>query len=455
METTGPVINAEELINARISGLSLLVAVFGALVLFVDGFDTQVIAYITPQIAKLWHIDKGMMGQIFSSGVAGLLAGYLVISPIAAKVGQKRMMILATALFGVMSLVTTLTSNVWMLMACRFITGVGLGGALPSAVVMTGEFCPKRWRSTFITMAYIGLSFGQIAAGFVAAALLRTFGWQSVLYVGAILPLSLALAMYFLLPESIDHLVNRAQDRARAIKVIQRIKPGIVVPEGARLQAGEGNAHHVAVNRLFQDNRTTGTLAIWFSLIMNLAVLTVLQSWLPTIFIDSGLKQETAIRVASIALGGGILAAPIIGPLMDRFGPFVVMTTLYVLGGLFTALIGGTMSSSIWIVLMPAFAASFSASGIQKSTNALTVYFYPTALRSTGLGWALGIGRIGAVIGPVVVGYLLQFGWKPSSIFYAEALPMLLGAAAIFIMGRTYGRGRNTSTYGEQRTAAE
>ena len=441
MNTTTRDFDVEELINRRVSPLSYVVAALATLVLCVDGFNTLDISYVMPQIARQWQIDHVMVGQIFSAGIAGLLAGYLLLAPCAGRFGQKRVVIFSTALFGILSLLTTFAANPWLLIVLRFITGIGLGGAIPSAVALTGEFSPKRRRSTFITIVFVGITIGQSGAGLVASALLKDYGWQSVLYVGAALALGLAGLMAMLLPESVDFLVNRGADRPAALAVIRRIDRGVTIAPETRLRAGEGNAEHIRLTQLFQDGRTVGTVALWFGLAMNLMVLTVLQSWLPTIFIDAGLGQEMAIRAASIALAGGLVAAFTVGPLMDRYGPYVVVWGLLLLGTIATPIIGLATALPLALIVLPTFIASFCNSGVQKSSNALAVYFYPTALRSAGLGWALGIGRIGAFIGPLAVGYMLQYGSTPSMIFYVMGVPMLLGAIAFLAMGRRYGRG--------------
>lgn len=173
----------------KIGSLHILVAVFGALVLFVDGFDTQVIGYITPQIAREWHIPRDLLGPIFSSGLTGLLVGFLLVAPLSAKVGHKPIMAASCLAFGALTFLTTSASNVWVLILFRFVTGIGLGGAIPSAVALTGEYCPQAWRSSFITFIYAGISLGQLSAGAVSGALLARFGWQAVLWVGGALPI--------------------------------------------------------------------------------------------------------------------------------------------------------------------------------------------------------------------------------------------------------------------------
>lgn len=439
------VIDADAVMNgSRIRGLHLTVLVLGALVLFVDGFDTQVIGYITPQLAKNWDIPRAMLGPIFSSGLVGLLVGYLLLAPLSGRFGHKRLVIAAVASFGALTYLTASASTTEMLIICRFLTGIGLGAAIPSAVALTGEYCPQRCRSTFITFMYVGLSAGQMAAGGVSALLLARFGWQSVLWVGGALPLLLAVTLAFALPESLEYLVSRGRDRPLVARLLRRIDPRLRIPHRVMFVAGERGRRSTSIAELLRSRRAAGTIAIWVALFMNLMINFFVQNWLPTILIRVGLSQEAAITTTALSMGGGILAAFIIGPLMDRFGPYKVMAGLFVGGAVFLGLIGVTIAATVVVALVLAanFCAAFCNSGVQKGANALCIFFYPTALRSTGLGWGLGIGRVGAIIGPLAAGAMLDWNWPPATLFYVAALPMLVGAIAMAAMGSFYHGGR-------------
>ena len=442
MQARGGVLDASHFIDThKIGRLQILVAVFGALVLFVDGFDTQVIGYITPQIAREWHIPRNLLGPIFSSGLTGLLVGYLLVAPLSARVGHKLIMIGSCLAFGALTFLTSSASNVWVLMIFRFVTGIGLGGAIPSAVALTGEYCPQSWRSSFITFIYAGISLGQLSAGLVSSALLARFGWPSVLWVGGTLPILLAVAIWLAAPESLEYLINKRGDHVAALNILRRIDPALSVSGELRLIANEHGARESSIRDLFQSGRAFGTAAIWLSIGMNLMVNFFIQQWMTQIFIDAGLKQETAIITTSISMAGGIAAAFAVGPLMDRLGPYRIMPMLFVGAALFVSLIGVVVALPLPFLLATNFCQGFCTSGIQKAGNALCVYFYPTALRSTGLGWTLGVGRIGAIAGPLAAGILLGFGWSAAELFYACGIASLIGALAMFLMGRVYSRG--------------
>src|SRR5712691_3400429 len=201
METEGA-IDTDALINARkIGGTQFLVGILGGAALLVEGFDTSVIGYIAPQITRLWHVPNSTLGTILTADMVGLLVGYLFLSPLSARFGHKRMVVACTTAFGALTFLTIMSSSVGMLVSFRFLTGIGVGGAMPSAVALTGEYFPERVRSTSVTLIYIGFSLGQIAAGIMAGLLLEPFTWRAVLAFGGFVTLVLAAMFALLLPE--------------------------------------------------------------------------------------------------------------------------------------------------------------------------------------------------------------------------------------------------------------
>jgi AAHS family 4-hydroxybenzoate transporter-like MFS transporter len=434
------IVETDALINAsRIGPMQWLIGLLGGCALLVEGFDTSVIGYIAPQLSKLWHVPASTLGTILTADMVGLLLGYLLVSPLSARFGHKRMVVTCTAAFGALTFLTITSTNVPMLIGFRFLTGIGVGGAMPSAVALTGEYFPERVRSTSITLVYIGFSLGQISAGIVANMLLDSFGWQAVLAFGGIGTLLLSALFFFALPESVEYLLNRGDDRERAIAILNRVAPQTLISPSTRLIAGAQGGRKVTIPQLLEGGRALGTGFIWAGMFMNLMIYFFLQKWLTQLLVIVGLSQADAITATTVGLAGGIVAAFILGPLMDRFGPYIVVSSLFAVSALASVVMGQVLSSPApFIVIAASLFVGFCLSGGQKANNALSVYFYPTALRGTGLGWSLGIGRIGGVLGPFVAGLLLDAGWTPSDLFYAAAVPLLLGAIAIAMMGQFY-----------------
>lgn len=419
------VVETDALINAGpIGPLQWLVGLLGGCALLVEGFDTSVIGYIAPQLTKLWHVPPSTLGTILTADMVGLLLGYLFVSPLSARFGHKRMVVACSAAFGTLTFLTITSTNVPMLIGFRFLTGIGVGGAMPSAVALTGEYFPERVRSTSITLVYIGFSLGQISAGIVSNLLLDSFGWQAVLAFGGIGTLLLSALFLFALPESVEYLLNRGNDRIRAVAILKRLAPQLSISPATRLIAGVQGERKVSIPQLLESGRALGTAFIWAGMFMNLMIYFFLQKWLTQLLVLVGLSQATAITATTVGLAGGIVAAFILGPLMDRFGPYIVVSSLFVVSALASVVMGQVLSSPAPLIVIAASTfVGFCLSGGQKANNALSVYFYPTALRGTGLGWALGIGRIGGVIGPLLAGLLLDAGWNPPISFMPRRFP--------------------------------
>jgi AAHS family 4-hydroxybenzoate transporter-like MFS transporter len=435
------VIDTDALINSRkIGGLQWLVGALGAAALLVEGFNTSAIGYIQPQITKAWSLPPNMVGTILNADMVGLLLGYLLIAPLSARFGHRRMVLVCTAAFGALTFLTMTAADVTMLIAFRFLTGIGVGGAMPSAVALVGEYFPERVRSTSVTLVYVGFSLGQIAAGVVSGLLLEAFSWRAVLAFGGVVTLILTALFSFLLPESLEYLINRGGARRHTVKILCRLAPEIAISDQTRLVAGAQGGRKVMLRQLLEDGRAPGTILSWIGMFASLMIYFFMQKWLPSLLVQVGLTQGAAITATTVGLAGGIVAAFIIGPLMDRFGPYAVVSGLFAFAALSVILMAYTLTTPApGILTLMSLLIGFCLSGGQKANNALSVYFYPTALRGPGLGWGLGIGRIGGVIGISIAGSLLSEGWSPSGLFYAAALPCLIGALAIAAMGHIYG----------------
>src|SRR5579872_7413935 len=298
MTEAGRILDTDAVINgARVSALQITVGVLGAAILLVDGFNTQVIGYIAPQIAKSMHLNRDVLAWVLSADKVGLLIGYLFVAPLSGYYGHKRVSIGCILFFGLLAWLTTMSVNAPELFAFRLLTGIGLGGALPSGVALTGEYFPKSRRSTSITFIYCGLSFGQLSAGEVSNAVLQPFGWQGALWAGGGLALLLAATLAIWMPESLEYLVNRGGRARDAARILRRIDPRLKIGEETRLVAGERKSDRLTIwqllPQLFWSGRSFGTLVVWFAMGMNLTVNTSLQVWLTKILVDTGFPQHT------------------------------------------------------------------------------------------------------------------------------------------------------------------
>jgi AAHS family 4-hydroxybenzoate transporter-like MFS transporter len=420
----------------KISGFQWGVIALCALVMFLDGFNTQAISYMAPAIAKEWHLGRSALGPIFSSALVGLMIGYLLLSPLSDRFGHRPTIIASTAVFALATLASAGVRDVNQLMILRLVTGLGLGAAAPSAVALTGEYSPKRLRATFVLIIYCGFSLGFVVAGLAAGAMLVRYGWRSLFLAGAVAPLLLLLpALWLALPESLAFLIRRGVEPRRIQALFRKMDPSLPVAPEAAFGLEQGATGRSSLAALFVGGMGLGTVLLWLVFAVNLGEFYALQSWLPTIL--EGLRYPPSVVVAATTLTtvGGIVAAFITGPCMDRLGAYGTVAAIYLLGAVFLAATGAGLHAGFIVLMAMNFLSGCCISGGQKSVIALAAVFYPAPVRSTGVGWALGVGRIGGIVSPLLLGRALDRGTPPTVAFYVMALPMLAGAALIWRLG--------------------
>lgn len=417
-----------------------------ALVAILDGFDTQAIAFVAPLIAKDFGADLSAFGPVFGAGLLGLTAGALVLGPVADRVGRKPVIIGSTLFFGMFALLTPMVESMSGLMVLRFLTGLGLGGAMPNIIALTSEYAPKRRRATLVTLMFCGFPLGAVVGGLVSAQLMARFGWPVVFYLGGILPLMLLPFLALWLPESIRYLIARDAAPARKLAILRRLDPGTSYGNETRYILSEEKAEGSPISQLFTDGRGAGTCLLWVVFFCNLLILYFLINWLPSVMRQAGMPIERAIIATVVLNAGGIVGGLLLGQLVDSRQPFGILTFAYAAAAALVAAIGLASSSSIPVIMTVIFAAGFFVIGSQYCMNALAANFYPTALRSTGVGWALGIGRVGSILGPVLGGAMIGLGWDTDRLFLATAIPALIAAVAVFLIGlRTRSHGTQSA----------
>jgi AAHS family 4-hydroxybenzoate transporter-like MFS transporter len=436
-------VEISDLIDGKgMSRYQLQIILICGLIMFLDGFDTQAISYVAPFVGEEWGLSQEALGALLSSSLAGLMLGYLFLAPLADRIGHKRM-IVATILGASCTVIgSAFATDVSELMTMRFLTGIGVGGIIPSTITMASEYSPSRFRITCVLAVYVGYSIGFVFAGLVAGWLIPFYGWQMIFLVGGIATLLMTPVIYFLLPDSVVSMAKKGVSVDRIRSILIRIDPDL--PKNFLSNMTEGKSRSsdlgkVSIAEVFSPKLLLGTLLIWGIFTINLGEFYALQSWLPTIFSQQGYSLDMMVRGTTITVVGGIFAAFVIGPAMDRINPYNVIAILYVLGFCFLLLFGIAFKVSPWAVIVVGFFVGFCISGAQKGMIAIAVIFYPARIRGTGLGWALGVGRVGAIGGPLLIGEFVDPSWPPSIVFGYMALPLLIISGIIYFMGRVYG----------------
>jgi AAHS family 4-hydroxybenzoate transporter-like MFS transporter len=393
--------------------------------------------YVGPALIASLHVTRIALGPLISIGLVGMMIGALTFGVLADRFGRKPVLVTCILMFGTLSLITATATSLETLRIFRLLTGFGLGGAMPNTIALTSEYVPKRLRATAVMTMFCGFSIGAAAGGFIAAGLISKFGWQAVFVVGGLIPLLISVIAIVFLPESIRFLLLKGDHHQKVKQYLSRISPRISPYD--EISAGETPAHgrKFAVKELFTERRAGITLLLWVMFFMTLLNLYFLQNWLPTVMSDAGIKVETAIMITTLFQMAGVVGTILLGRLMDTHhtSAFKILAAAY-FGAAVSIFLIGESGVSIAMLMCTVAAAGFCVVGGQTASNALAADYYPTYIRSTGIGWCLGIGRIGGIIGPIVAGVLLSFGGGARRVFWVAAIPALIGTVAAVAVAR-------------------
>ncbi len=425
-------------------------------VLFMDGYDTQVIGYLGPALVKAMNVQPADLRPVFLVALVGLMIGGLVCGPLADRFGRKTFVVTSTLAFGVLSFATAWAWSVESLIVLRFLTGLGLGGAMPNTVALGVEFYPRSRKAFITSSVWVGFSIGAAAAGFATAWLLRLGGWQAAFMVGGVVPVILALALMFLLPESLRFLVLRERNGVRVADLLRQVAPEATISDVATFTTSEERSSGQPVAELFRNGRAPGTSVLWAISFLGLAVTFLLTSWLPIAFNQGGLPEGQSILALTMYQVGAVAGALTVGRLMDRFDRFYVLLTAFLISGVcILTLTFISASVPVWALLsLMVFNGVFLSMGGTPGINALTGTYFPTHMRSTGIGWTLGAGRIGSLFGIMLGGALIAAKFSVAAIFLYVTCSAFLCAALTFVL-RALNVSREASVSGARSQPAE
>jgi AAHS family 4-hydroxybenzoate transporter-like MFS transporter len=413
--------------NQRIGGLQIRVMALCTLIQICDGYDINSVAWSVPSLIDVWHLPPPAFTTAFLWSSIGILVGALSAGPIGDRVGRKPLLVVSLTIFGVASLLSAFAPSLFVLTVLRFFTGLGIGGAFPGAASLAGDYAPHRRRALLIMASFTGAPIGGFVGGQIVAVLLPHFGWPMIFILGGAFPLILVPALLLWLPESPRFLATKQKLSPRNAALLRRLD---VVP---------GQSHYVDVARenpikmLFGRGYPLQTVLLWTIFFCSLLNLFLFGYWMPTVFKLMGMAPAQAVFASSLRDCGAIFAVLYLGWAIDHVGPERSLALHYALGAVFIAMIA-LVAMPYALLLAMTFLAGMTIIGSQTGANATCGKLYPARMRTSGLGWALGIGRLGGIAAPVLGGYLLSLGMPPTHIFLSACGFALIAAAATALL---------------------
>jgi AAHS family 4-hydroxybenzoate transporter-like MFS transporter len=433
-------INVEDLVDEQKIGkfnLGLLFWLF--LVMLLDGFDITAAAFAAPELVKAWGIPRSALGPLLSASLFGILVGSLAFGYIGDRYGRKTGTIISCFVFGLFSLMAVWATSLNELTILRALAGIGIGGIFPNAVALSAEYAPKRLRATMIILMFTGNTFGAALPGVISVWLVPQYGWQVLFLIGGIIPIVLAVCLCFALPESIKFLALNERHKERTIQMLRRLKPDFVFNENDRFVTHEAVGSKFRISQLFEGKFALATPLLWLVFALNLMVFYFINSWMPTLVAAADVPASRGAIALTMFQLGGTCGGLALSRMVDRYG-LKPIYGMFLIAVPVVASIGYLATSSPVLLMFAAFLAGFCVLGVQFGLNATPGMIYPTSCRANGAGFAFGVGRLGAVLGPLLGGLLISLQLPIQKLYIAAAAPMVIGAFACYILAKSLKR---------------
>ena len=420
--------------EAKLSNYHFQVVAFGAIMMMLDGYDLSAMGLAVPAIAEAWAIEPSSFRWALSASLMGVGVGSLLAGLCGDRWGRRATL---TGMFGfgaMACLGTVFATNVNELVFWRFLVGIGMGGAIPNIIALVSELMPAKRRPLMIVLVYSGAAVGGGLGSLLASVIVPLYGWQSVFMVGGILPLAVALFVFKALPESPAFLIANGRRDPQASATILRLRPDFPKDQTERLSfIDSGLGLRPGVGALFGKNLGIATLLFWTLFVCTQAMVFFIQSWYPTLLTRNGYDIETALQIFSLWDFGALTGGIVVAGLASHFKLEKLLTFAYLLAALCLGMLSLDIQNTT-VTQILTFATGFSVVGASFCMGALAAGFYPSEIRATGVGWGLGVGRVGSISSPLIGGAVLAAGWTNSEIFTTAMLPALIASISVFAL---------------------
>ncbi|RLL27408.1 aromatic acid/H+ symport family MFS transporter [Acinetobacter cumulans] len=425
-------VNVNDIIDhAKFSKFHFKVLAWCLLIILFDGYDLAINGVVLPLLMEEWGLSAMQAGMLASTALAGMMFGAMLFGSLADKIGRKKVIMICIVLFSGLTFAGGFASNPTEFAILRFLAGLGIGGVMPNLVALTSEYAPQKMRSTLVTGMFSGYAVGGVMAALLGAWFTPSFGWEIMFFIAGI-PLFLLPVIWKFLPESLTFIVQKnRQDEARTI--VRQLAPQVSVQETTTFELHQVDTPESAsVMSLFRRGRATNTILFWIAFFTCLLTMYALSSWLPKLMMAAGYSMDNSLMFMMVMNVGAVVGIVGGGILADRFHLKPVLMCLGLMGAIVMSLMG--FQSNMVLLYILVFLAGAASIGSQMLLYSYVAQFYPLAVRSTGIGWASAIGRMGAIIGPILIGGLLGMNLPAHFNFIAVGLPVLICAIAVALI---------------------
>jgi benzoate transport len=422
-------------VHQRLNSFQIITVLICVLINMIDGFDLLVMAFTASEVAKEWGLTSTEMGIALSGGLLGVGLGSLFLAPLADTFGRRKIILWSLGINTAGMLLSAAAQDITQLTLLRVITGIGIGGALPSVVVLAGEYVPLKWRNTAVSLVVIGVPIGATVGGALIAPFIVEYGWRSAFIFGGVSSLVTVAILMYRLPESIQFLCSGKVPNS--LQRINALRGRMKLPDLAELPVPDSSSLSssgmLVIRELFSARILPITILIWLAFFLLMFSTYFVISWTPKLLVSEGLSTQQGITGGVLMNLGGIIGGGL-------FAFIALKTNLNKLTGIFLSAFGlsmitfGFYMSTYETALIIAMLIGFFMNGAMCGLYALPLTFYPPEIRVTGVGWGLGIGRIGAILSPTTVGFLIDKGWSSSSLYYLVSTPLFIATATVLFL---------------------
>jgi len=422
----------DELIDgAPIGRVHHKILAIGLLIMFIEGIDIQIIGFVAPAIIRAWALPPAEFGIIFSAGLLGATIGAAVLGPFGDRIGRKPLIVAATIVFALGTLATPLSSNVTELVVIRFLASIGLGGVIPNMLALVAEYSPARVRASFVATVATAQLAGGMVGGIASGWAIGIFGWHPIFYVAGAASLVMVPVVLFTLPESLRFLSQRERYRDRVIKGLRELRKDL--PDVSLAEEDMVTRPPTPVTALLARDVRTTTLLIWLAIAANLFMTAFVIYWLPTLLERLGMPLSQAILAVSLLNFAGIVGGLFVARMLDVRPPLKVLIAVYGLAALSVGCIGFIAPATVGVMII-VFLTGFFGLGAYAGINVMAATVYPTHLRSAGIGWAIALGKVGSILGPMAATAGLAGGVPLQGVFLISATGGIVAAAALALL---------------------